>query len=80
LDSNVTLAFSQAFKPTCVESIMQCPPHDAHEPMLTPLLIRCDAFVSVILMASISGLFIWQIGSGMGIEHADAVSKSTGCD
>ncbi len=72
----VTLALSLAFEPP-ESKVMQRPPRDAHEPMLTSYLIWRVAFVSVILMSGTFGLFIWEMKSGMGIEHARTVAVNT---
>ncbi|MBL4608633.1 MAG: cation-transporting P-type ATPase [Pseudomonadales bacterium] len=72
----VTLALSLAFEPP-EQNVMQHPPRDAHEPMLTSYLIWRVAFVSVILMSGTFGLFIWEMNSGMSIEHARTVAVNT---
>ena len=72
----VTLALSLAFEPP-EKNVMQRPPRDAHEPMLTPHLIWRVAFVSVILMSGTFGLFIYEIERGMSIEHARTVAVNT---
>ncbi len=72
----VTLALSLAFEPA-EQNVMQRPPRDAHEPMLTSYLIWRVAFVSVILMSGTFGLFIWEINSGVSIEHARTVAVNT---
>ncbi|HEB27004.1 MAG TPA: cation-transporting P-type ATPase [Porticoccus sp.] len=72
----VTLALSLAFEPP-EKNVMQRPPRDAHEPMLTPYLIWRVAFVSVILMSGTFGLFVWEMERGMSIEHARTVAVNT---
>jgi magnesium-transporting ATPase (P-type) len=72
----VTLALSLAFEPP-EQNVMQRPPRDAHEAMLTPHLIWRIAFVSVILMSGTFGLFIWEVQRGMSIEHARTVAVNT---
>jgi magnesium-transporting ATPase (P-type) len=72
----VTLALSLAFEPP-EQNVMQRPPRDAHEPMLTPHLIWRVCFVSVILMSGTFGLFIWEMERGMSIEHARTVAVNT---
>jgi len=72
----VTLALSLAFEPP-EPNVMQRPPRNAHEPMLTSYLIWRVAFVSVILMTGTFGLFIWEMKSDMGIEHARTVAVNT---
>ncbi|MEH6468212.1 MAG: cation-transporting P-type ATPase [Porticoccus sp.] len=72
----VTLALSLAFEPP-EQNVMQRPPRNAHEPMLTSHLIWRIAFVSVILMSGTFGLFIWEMERGMSIEHARTVAVNT---
>jgi magnesium-transporting ATPase (P-type) len=72
----VTLALSLAFEPP-EKNVMQRPPRDAYEPMLTPHLIWRVCFVSVILMSGTFGLFIWEMERGMSIEHARTVAVNT---
>ncbi len=72
----VTLALSLAFEPP-EKNVMQRPPRDASEPMLTSLLIWRVAFVSIILMIGTFGLFISEIERGMSIEHARTVAVNT---
>lgn len=72
----VTLALSLAFEPP-ERHVMQRPPRDANEPMLTSYLIWRVIFVSVILMTGTFGLFIWELERGMSIEHARTVAVNT---
>ena len=72
----VTLALSLAFEPP-ERHVMQRPPRDANEPMLTSYLIWRVIFVSVILMTGTFGLFIWELEHGMSIEHARTVAVNT---
>jgi len=72
----VTLALSLAFEPPEKE-VMNRPPRNAKEPMLTPYLIWRIIFVSIILMAGTFGLFLWEIQQGMDIEHARTVAVNT---
>jgi len=72
----VTLALSLSFEPP-EKNVMQRPPRDAQEPMLTHHLIWRVAFVSVILMSGTFGLFIWEMERGMSIEHARTVAVNT---
>ncbi|HED34479.1 MAG TPA: cation-transporting P-type ATPase [Gammaproteobacteria bacterium] len=72
----VTLALSLAFEPP-EKNVMQRPPRDAHEPMLTSHLIWRIAFVSIILMSGTFGLFIWEMERGMSIEYARTVAVNT---
>jgi len=72
----VTLALSLAFEPP-EKNVMQRPPRDAHEPMLTSHLIWRITLVSIILMGGTFGLFIWEMERGMDIEHARTVAVNT---
>ncbi|MFW2440981.1 MAG: cation-transporting P-type ATPase [Arenicellales bacterium] len=72
----VTLALALAFEPP-EQNVMQRPPRDAHEAILTPHLIWRVAFVSVILMTGTFGLFLWQMEQGVSIEHARTVAVNT---
>ena len=72
----VTLALSLAFEPP-EQNVMQRPPRDAHEPILTSYLVWRVAFVSVILMSGTFGLFLWEVEQGASIEHARTVAVNT---
>jgi magnesium-transporting ATPase (P-type) len=72
----VTLALSLAFEPP-EQNVMQRPPRDAHEPILTSYLVWRVAFVSVILMSGTFGLFLWEMEQGASIEHARTVAVNT---
>lgn len=72
----VTLALSLAFEPP-EQNVMQRPPRDANEPMLTSHLIWRVAFVSIILMVGTFGLFLWDMEHGASIEHARTVAVNT---
>ena len=72
----VTLALSLAFEPP-EKNVMQRPPRDAQEPILSHLLIWLVIFVSVILMTGTIGLFQWEMQQGASIEHARTVAVNT---
>ena len=72
----VTLALSLAFEPP-EKNVMQRPPRDAHEPILSHLLIWRVIFVSVILMSGTIGLFQWEMQQGASIAHARTVAVNT---
>ena len=74
--TTVTLALVLAFEPP-ESKVMQRPPRNAHEVILTPLLMWRVVFVSVILMAGTTGLFLWQMEQGVSIEHARTVAVNT---
>ena len=72
----VTLALALAFEPP-EKNVMQRPPRNADEPMLTPYLIWRIVFVSLILMSGTFGLFLWDMERGVSIEHARTVAVNT---
>jgi potassium/sodium efflux P-type ATPase len=72
----VTLALSLAFEPP-EQNVMQRPPRDAQEPILTSYLIWRVAYVSIILMGGTFGLFLWEMEQGASIEHARTVAVNT---
>lgn len=72
----VTLALALAFEPP-EKNVMQRPPRNAHEPMLTPHLLWRVSFVSVILMSGTFGLFLWEMDHGVSIEYARTVAVNT---
>jgi magnesium-transporting ATPase (P-type) len=72
----VTLALALAFEPP-EQKVMQRPPRDAHEAVLTPHLIWRVAFVSIILMGGTFGLFLWEMERDVSIEHARTVAVNT---
>jgi len=72
----VTLALSLAFEPS-EKNVMQRPPRNAFESMLTPYLIWRVMFVSVILMSGTFGLFLWEMEQGANIEHSRTVAVNT---
>ncbi|MBE9559730.1 MAG: HAD-IC family P-type ATPase, partial [Proteobacteria bacterium] len=72
----VTLALALAFEPS-EKNVMQRPPRDAHEPMLTPYFIWRISFVSIILTSGTFGLFLWEMDNGASIEHGRTVAVNT---
>ncbi len=72
----VTLALSLAFEPP-EANVMQRPPRDAKEPILTPYLIWRVIFVSIILMGGTFGLFLWEMRQNVSIEYARTVAVNT---
>jgi magnesium-transporting ATPase (P-type) len=69
----VTLALALAFEPAG-RNIMQRPPRDPREPMLTRMFIWRITFVSLILVAGTFGLFLWAREQGASIELARTVA------
>lgn len=72
----VTLALALAFEPPEKE-VMNRPPRDVKEPILTLYLIWRVAFVSIILMCGTFGLFLWEMKRGVSVEHARTVAVNT---
>ncbi len=72
----VTLALALAFEPA-ERKIMQRPPRNSHEPVLTGLFIWRITFVSLILVAGTFGLFLWEREQGSSIELARTVAVNT---
>jgi magnesium-transporting ATPase (P-type) len=72
----VTLALALAFEPA-EHNIMQRPPRDSREPLLTGMFIWRIAFVSLILVTGTFGLFLWEREHGAGIELARTVAVNT---
>ncbi len=74
--TTVTLALVLGFEPP-EKNVMQRPPRDADEPILSRLLIWRVVFVSVILMSGTIGLFQWEMQQGASIAHARTVAVNT---
>ncbi len=72
----ITLALSLAFEPP-EQNVMQRPPRDAHEPILTRHLIWRVVFVSFIIMGGTMGMFLWEMKQGASIEIARTVAVNT---
>jgi len=72
----VTLALTLAFEPP-ESDVMQRPPRDPREPLLSMMLIWRILFVSLILVAGTFGLFVWEREQGASIELARTVAVNT---
>ncbi len=72
----VTLALTLAFEPS-EKKVMQRPPRDPGEPILSGFLIWRVLFVSVILVIGTFGLFLWERDQGASIELARTVAVNT---
>ncbi len=72
----VTLALTLAFEPP-EANVMQRPPRNAKEPLLTGQLIWRIVFVSLIIVTGTFGLFLWESTQGESIEHARTVAVNT---
>jgi magnesium-transporting ATPase (P-type) len=69
----VTLALALPFDPP-EEDIMQRPPRDPKEPLLTRFLIWRIGFVAVLLVLGVLALFVWESGRGGPIELSRTVA------
>ena len=65
----VTLSLAIAFEPAEV-NVMQRPPRDPGEPLLSGFLVWRIVLVSALLVTACFGLFLWELERGMGIEVA----------
>jgi magnesium-transporting ATPase (P-type) len=72
----VTLALSLAFEPP-EPGVMNRPPRDAREPLLSRFLVWRVLFVSLILVSGTFGLFIWEREQGVDIETARTIAVNT---
>jgi magnesium-transporting ATPase (P-type) len=72
----VTLALALAFEPP-EKGVMQRPPRNPREPLLSRMFIWRIVFVSLILVAGTFGLFIWERNQGADIELARTVAVNT---
>ena len=72
----VTLALALAFEPA-EPNIMQRPPRNSHEPLLSGMFIWRISFVSLILVVGTFGLFLWERDQGVSIEFARTVAVNT---
>ena len=72
----VTLALALAFEPA-ERDVMQRPPRDASEPLLSRFLIWRILLVSVILVSGTFGLFILERQAGTPIETARTIAVNT---
>ena len=72
----VTLALTLAFEPA-ESKVMQRPPRDPKEPILSGFLIWRIIFVSLIIVIGTFGLFVWEREHGASIELARTVAVNT---
>ncbi len=72
----VTLALTLAFEPS-ERNVMQRPPRDPDEPLLSGFMIWRIIFVSLILVSGTFGLFTWEREHGASIEMARTIAVNT---
>jgi magnesium-transporting ATPase (P-type) len=68
----VTLALALAFEPS-EKGIMERPPRDPDEPILSTFLLRRVLYVSVLVATGCLLLFNWQLGRGAELGYAQTV-------
>lgn len=69
----VTLSLALAFEPT-EAGVMQRPPRARDAPMLSRFLIWRIVFVSLLLLAGVLGLYLWEFGRSGDVEQARTVA------
>lgn len=74
--TTVTLALTLAVEPA-ETNVMQRPPRDPQEPLLSWMLLWRILFVSLIMLAGAFGLFVREIDSGAPVELARTVAVNT---
>ncbi|MEO1767726.1 cation-transporting P-type ATPase [Thiobacter aerophilum] len=67
--TSVTLALALAFEPA-EPDIMQRPPRNPREPVLSTFMLWRVAFVSVLLVGASLGLFLWELARATPVEVA----------
>ncbi len=70
-----TLGLALAFEPP-ESDVMQRPPRDPREPLLSWLFVWRILMVSVLMMTGALGLFLWELNSGATIETARTMAVS----
>jgi magnesium-transporting ATPase (P-type) len=65
----VTLALALAFEPA-EEGIMERPPRDPDEPLLSHFLLRRIVYVAILVAGGCLVLFHWELDRGMNPEYA----------
>ena len=74
--TTVTLALTLSFEPT-ENGVMQRPPRNPGEPLLSKMLVWRIIFVSLIMVSGTFGLFLWERMHNESIEHARTVAVNT---
>lgn len=72
----VTLALTLAFEPS-EQNVMQRPPRDPREPILSGFLLWRITFVSLIIVVGTFGLFLWEQAQGAPLDVARSVAVNT---
>ena len=69
----ITLGMMLAFEPK-EPGIMQRPPRDPGQPLLTPVLIGRILLVAALMLAGAYGVFLWELQRGVSLEAARTAS------
>ena len=72
----VTLALALAFEPQ-EPQVMQRPPRQRHQPILSRHLLWRTLSVSAIIVCATFGLFLWEQAQGATLEYARTVAVNT---
>ena len=72
----VTLSLSLAFEQP-EQGVMQRPPRDPREPLISGFLLWRIVLVSVIMVAGAMGLFLWESARGLPLDAARTVAVNT---
>ncbi len=73
--TSITLGIALGFEKTEGE-VMERPPRDAKEPLLSAFLGWRVLFVSTLIMLGAMGLFLWELDRGKSIETARTIAVS----
>ncbi|MDH4359866.1 MAG: cation-transporting P-type ATPase [Nitrospirota bacterium] len=69
----VTLALALTVEPS-ESNVMQRPPRDPREPIVSRFLLWRIAFVSILAVGGTFGLFLWERGQGASLETARTIA------
>jgi len=72
----VTLSLAIAFERP-EPGLMARPPRDPKEPLVNGFMLWRIGFVTVLLVATSFGMFLWELGRGMGLEFARTAAVNT---
>jgi magnesium-transporting ATPase (P-type) len=72
----VTLSLSLAFE-QAERNVMQRPPRDPREPLMSGFLLWRVLLVSVVLVAGGFGLFLWETSRGVPVEVARTIAVNS---
>ena len=76
LVTNGTQDVAMAFEPP-EEDVGRRPPRSPREGVFTRPMIERTVLVGLVLLAGTLGVFVWQLRSGVGLDHARTVAVTT---